>query len=73
MIKIYYEQHRLPIRFPIYIAIVALARHIILDSKSLEPWQLLEVGITIILLTFSVLIVRYVSFLSQQVLMASRQ
>ena len=35
MIQIYYTQHRLPIRFPIYIAIVALARYIILDSKSL--------------------------------------
>lgn len=59
MIQIYYEQHRLPIRFPIYIAIVALARYIILDSKSLEKWQLLEVGITIMILTLAVLIVRY--------------
>jgi protein PsiE len=59
MIQIYYEQHRLPIRFPIYIAIVALARYIILDSKSLEQWQLLEVGVTILLLTIAVLVVRY--------------
>jgi len=59
MIQIYYEQHRLPIRFPIYIAIVALARYIILDSKSFAPWQLLEIGITIALLTLSILIVRY--------------
>ena len=59
MIQIYYEQHRLPIRFPIYIAIVALARYIILDSKSLNQWQLLEVGFTIMLLTIAVLIVRY--------------
>jgi protein PsiE len=59
MIQIYYEQHRLPIRYPIYIAIVALARYIILDSKSLEQWQLLEIGGTIMILTFAVLIVRY--------------
>ena len=59
MVQIYYEEHRLPIRFPIYIAIVALARYIILDSKSLEKWQLLEVGITIMILTVAVLIVRY--------------
>ena len=59
MIKIYYEQHRLPIRFPIYIAIVALARYIILDSKSLNQWQLLEVGFTIMILTIAVYIVRY--------------
>jgi len=59
MIQIYYEQHRLPIRFPIYIAIVALARYIILDSKSLGDWRLLEIGITIMVLTISVYIVRY--------------
>jgi len=59
MIQIYYEQHRLPIRFPIYIAIVALARYIILDSKSLDDWHLLEVGLTIMILTIAVFIVRY--------------
>lgn len=59
MVQIYYEQHRLPIRFPIYIAIVALARYIILDSKSFEKWQLLEIGFTIMVLTVAVLIVRY--------------
>ena len=59
MVKIYYEQHRLPIRFPIYIAIVALARYIILDSKSFAQWQLLEVSLTIIILTLAILVVRY--------------
>jgi len=59
MVKIYYEQHRLPIRYPIYIAIVALSRLIILDSKTFEQWHLLEVSIAIILLTLAVLIVRY--------------
>jgi protein PsiE len=59
MVKIYYEQHHLPIRYPIYIAIVALARYIILDSKSFATWQLLEVALTIVLLTLSVLVVRY--------------
>lgn len=59
MVKIYYEEHRLPIRFPIYIAIVALARYIILDSKSFAQWQLLEIAVTIAVLTLSVLVVRY--------------
>ena len=58
MIKIYYQQHRLPIRFPIYIAIVAMARFIILDSKSFEQWRLLEIGLTILVLAFAVFIVR---------------
>ena len=59
MVQIYYEEHRLPIRFPIYIAIVALARYIILDSKSLGEWRLFEIGITIMILTIAVLIVRF--------------
>lgn len=59
MIQIYYEQHRLPIRYPIYIAIVALARYIILDSKSFAQWHLLEIGLTIMILTIAVLVVRY--------------
>ncbi len=59
MVRIYYEQHRLPIRYPIYIAIVALSRLIILDSKTFEQWHLLEVSIAIILLTLAVLVVRY--------------
>lgn len=59
MVQIYYEEHRLPIRFPIYIAIVALARFIILDSKSFEMWHLLEIGLTILILTIAVYVVRY--------------
>jgi protein PsiE len=59
MVQIYYEEHRLPIRFPIYIAIVALARFIILDSKSFEQWHLLEIGFTILILTIAVFVVRY--------------
>ncbi len=59
MIQIYYQEHRLPIRYPLYIAIVALARFIILDAKSFNQWQLLEVGLTIVLLSIAVLIVRY--------------
>ena len=59
MVQIYYEEHRLPIRYPIYIAIVALARFIILDSKSFEMWHLLEIGFTILLLTVAVYVVRY--------------
>lgn len=59
MIQIYYQEHRLPIRYPLYIAIVALARYVILDAKSFEQWQLLEVGFTIVLLTIAILVVRY--------------
>ncbi len=59
MVGIYYEEHKLPVRYPIYIAIVALARYIILESKSLDSTSMLAIGGTILLLTISVFIVRY--------------
>ncbi len=59
MIGIYYEEHKLPVRYPIYIAIVALARYIILESKTLDAVSLLGIGATILVLTISVFIVRY--------------
>ncbi len=58
MIGIYYTSNRLPVRYPLYIAIVALARLIILDSKEMVPWGVLSLGITILILTISVFVVR---------------
>ena len=59
MVAIYFESHRLPVRFPIYIAIVALARYLILDSKTMGPLGLVAVGGTVVLLTLAVLVLRY--------------
>lgn len=59
MIGIYYQSHRVPVRYPIYIAITALARTIVLDSKSLEPWALVAIGSTVLLLAGSVLVIRF--------------
>lgn len=59
MVAIYYESHELPVRFPLYIAMVALARYIILDSKTMQGWDMLVVGTTILLLAVAVLVVRY--------------
>jgi len=36
MVAIYLESGKLPVRMPLYIAIVALARYMILDTKSLD-------------------------------------
>ncbi len=58
MIGIYYQKNMLPVRFPIYIAIVALARYIILGSKELAPWDMLGIGITLLVLTIAVFLVR---------------
>lgn len=59
MIGIYYEEHKLPVRYPLYIAIVALARYIILESKTLDSLSIMGIGATILILTISVFIVRY--------------
>jgi len=36
MVAIHLESGKLPVRMPLYIAIVALARYMILDTKSLD-------------------------------------
>ncbi len=59
MVGIYFESHSLPVRYPIYIAMVALARYIILDAKNLDAWQLLEVALSIFVLTMTVFLIRY--------------
>jgi protein PsiE len=58
MVAIYFESHRLPVRFPIYIAIVALARYLILDAKTMGAWGLVAVGVAVVLLTVAVLLLR---------------
>ena len=59
MVAIYLESGKLPIRFPLYIAIVALARLLILDMKELTEWEMIAIGGTITLITIAVLILRY--------------
>jgi len=59
MVAIYLESGKLPIRLPLYIAIIALARYLILDMKELNEWEIIAVAITIILIAISTLVLRY--------------
>lgn len=59
MIGIYYQSHRVPVRYPIYIAITALARYLILDAKSLDPWAMFALGGTVLVLAVAVFVIRY--------------
>lgn len=59
MVGLYYQSGKLPVRFPIYIAIVALARYLVLDMKNLEEWRLLGVAVAILLLALAVLAIRF--------------
>lgn len=59
MVGIYLRSGALPVRMPLYIAIVALARHLILDMKSMGEWALIATSAAVLLLAFAVLVLRY--------------
>ena len=59
MVAIYLDSGKLPIRLPLYIAIIAMARYLILEMKELSEWEMLAVGFTIILIALAVLALRY--------------
>jgi protein PsiE len=59
MVGVYFRSGQLPVRFPIYIAIVALARYLVLDMKSLDVWRMLGVTASMLLLAAAVLVIRY--------------
>ena len=58
MVGSYYRSGKLPVRFPLYIGMVALARYLVLDIKGMDDWRMLAVTGSILLLTLAVLIVR---------------
>lgn len=59
MVGVYFQSGKLPVRFPIYIAIVALARYLVLDMKNLDLWHMLGIAGSILLLTLAVLAIRF--------------
>ena len=59
MVGLYYGSGKLPVRFPLYIAMVALARYLILDMKSMDDWRMVAVTGSILLLTLAVFLIRY--------------
>ena len=59
MIGQYVKSGQLPVRFPLYIGVVALARYLVLDIKDMSEWRMLAVAAAIFLLTVAVLVIRY--------------
>ncbi|QBZ82248.1 Protein PsiE [Hydrogenovibrio crunogenus] len=59
MVAIYMDSGKLPIRFPMYIAIIALARYLILDMKNLTEWEMIAVATTMLMIAAAVIILRY--------------
>ncbi|MBI3772058.1 MAG: phosphate-starvation-inducible PsiE family protein [Gammaproteobacteria bacterium] len=59
MVAVYLDSGKLPVRMPLYIAIVALARYLALDIKALDPWSIIAVAAAITVLAGAVLMIRY--------------
>jgi len=59
MVAMYLDSGKLPVRMPLYIAIVALARYLILDMKSMDNWRMLGVSGAILLIAIAILLHRY--------------
>lgn len=59
MVGQYFKTGQIQVRYPIYIAIVALARTLIVEAKTFDNWHLITVASTIVLLAIAVLIVRF--------------
>lgn len=58
MVGLFYSSGSLPVQVPIFIAIVALARYLILDTKDLHEWRVLSIAGAICLLAVAALLVR---------------
>jgi protein PsiE len=59
MVKVYWESGKLPVRMPLYIAIVAIARYLIIDVKDMEALRVIAIASSILVIAIAVLIVRY--------------
>ncbi|MCK5387252.1 MAG: phosphate-starvation-inducible PsiE family protein [Gammaproteobacteria bacterium] len=59
MVAIYLDSGKLPVRMPLYIAIVALARYLILDMKNLDTWRMVAIAGAALLIAIAILIIRY--------------
>jgi protein PsiE len=59
MVAVYYKSGELPIKIPMYIAIVALARYLILDMKNFETWRILGISGAILVIGFAIVVIHY--------------
>ena len=59
MVAAFYQYRKIPITLPIFIAITALCRLIILQGKGISTVDLIYEGCAVLLLAISVLIIQY--------------
>lgn len=59
MVGLYFQSGKLPVRYPIYIAMVAIARYIIIGMKEMDGWMMVALALAILVLALSVVAIRY--------------
>ncbi len=59
MVGLYFASGKLPLRYTIYIAMVAIARYIILGMKEMTGWTIVALTGAILVLALATLIIRY--------------
>lgn len=59
MVGLYFTSGKLPLRYPIYIAIVAIARYITIGMKEMDGWTMISLSLSILVLALTVLVLRY--------------
>lgn len=59
MVGLYLKSGRLPVRMPLYIVIVALARYMALDMKNLDTWRMLGLSGAILIVALAILLIRF--------------
>ena len=59
MANVYFVRHSVPFTYPMFIAVTALARLIVLQGKEIDPANLLYEGGAIVLVSIAILIIRF--------------
>lgn len=59
MVALYFTSGKLPVRYPIYISIVAITRFIVLGMKELNALDIIWLAVAILLLTIATIVLRY--------------
>lgn len=59
MVRMYFTSRKLPVRMPLYIAMVAIARHIVVDANHSKYEGILMISIAVLILSLAVLVVRF--------------
>jgi protein PsiE len=59
MVGLYFTSGKLPIRYPLYIAIVAIARYITIGMKQMQGMTIITLSLAILILVIAVFIMRH--------------